>query len=79
MTGFHYPSTRAVLTGRVDGPSKRPVLTEMELIKWKPVTRQLGPLTRVVETGLSDNDSGNVGVGIGKKYNGSNHHHHHIV
>ena len=37
--GFHYPSWRSELTARVDG-------------EWKPVTRQHGPSTRVVETGL---------------------------
>ena len=35
---FHYPSWRAVLTACVDG-------------QWKPVTRQLGPLTRSVNSG----------------------------
>ena len=40
MTGFHYPSTRAVLTGA------RFPLAELT------ATGQLGPSTRVVETGL---------------------------
>ena len=42
---FHYPSTRAVLTGA------RFPLAELTG-RVKPVTRQLGPSTRVVETGL---------------------------
>ena len=56
--GFHYPSWRPELTGdrfplpvntgRVDGPSTRLVETRAQ---WKPVTRQLGPFTRAVNSG----------------------------
>jgi len=58
--GFHYTSWRPELTGdqfpwlvntgRVDG---RPVSTSRVDGSWKSVTRQLGPSTRVVETGLN--------------------------
>ena len=43
--GFHYPSSRPEFTGRVDGPR-----TRVHFLT--PVTRQLGPWTRVVETDL---------------------------
>jgi len=49
--GFHYPSWRPELTARVDG---WPVSINTGRVDgwWKPVTRQLGPSTRVVETAL---------------------------
>ena len=58
--GFHYPSSRPEFTGRVDGP-------------W-PVnsgaffdTRQLGPLTRVVETGRPCTRAVYTGVTVGER------------
>ena len=47
--GFHYPSWRPELTARVD---EWPVSITRQHGR-KPVTRQLGPSTRVVETGLN--------------------------
>jgi len=52
VTGFHYPSTRAVLTvARFHLPSWRATRL-VETRARQPVTRQLGPSTRVVETAL---------------------------
>jgi len=48
-----------VSTTRVDGPSTRLVETRARVDgQWKPVTRQLGPLTRAVNL-----DSGNRALG----------------
>jgi len=63
--GFHYPSSRPEFMGRVDGPSTRVhFLTPMNSARvdgcqkmhpsWRAVksARELGPSTRVVDTGL---------------------------
>ena len=49
--GFHYPSSRAEFTGRVDGPRTRvhfltPVNSGRELGQWKQDARIHGPCTR---------------------------------
>ena len=49
--GFHYPSSRAEFTGRVDGPRTRvhfltPVNSGRELGQWKQDARVHGPCTR---------------------------------
>ena len=87
VTGFHYPSTRPVISASGNAcpstrpvnsasgnacpstwpvnsasgnacPSTRPVNTARVDGHWRPVTRQLGPSTRVVETGLKSHSPG---------------------
>ena len=55
--GFHYPSWRPELTARVDGwpvsiTRQHGRAFPLAELKGPCVTRQLGPSTRVVETGL---------------------------
>ena len=49
VTGFHYG--RAFPLAELTGPSTRLVETHAHQHEWKLVTRQLGPLTRAVNSG----------------------------